>query len=629
MEDSSTNPNNLFKPEYAALGLRDPGPIPLPPSPESGESFVIIKTADELSGLDEDCSFTDVSLIQENKRILMDELAEIEAALKADQQPSQNTPDSPKGPEACVLEKTENTSESVASFKSVNNSLPSENQQKSGSNSYDMCTSNLPAMPKPNLEPDKDDSKAISILSFAPSDFGSEEILQAKITQLIDENTHLKDTLIQNNQSLKSHYERIILWQRDVERVHEGHKEKFKEAKKCIETLKEENNALKQQIETSQKEIKTAQLESANKKIMDLEESLEKLSLQKDECLAEGAREVEMLREKLERYEKELENAYKKIRGLEKSMEEHSDVDSERLKLIEEKLLLSEMSNERANKEILSLRNQLAQTVQMTDETSKLQLALKRLEAELESRNSSIMFAQNRIIKLEGDLEAALNKTKELEANVEFIKEKEEQANIAAWQARHKYAELEHANQYLRNTQQETNHRNPENDASELAYAHQQLRQSQKALTDCEQNKTVAQSMVAKLSGHLADLQRQLETNRRSAEDNEFALRTQLDIYKADFEAEREAKESTKQEKDKLTEDLQHLHRRNQQMQEEIELLREQVRQHGGRPRHSAREEPQASPILQRYPCPICQVQFRSVKMVQDHLDTCVCHAPW
>lgn len=49
----------------------------------------------------------------------------------------------------------------------------------------------------------------------------------------------------------------------------------------------------------------------------------------------------------------------------------------------------------------------------------------------------------------------------------------------------------------------------------------------------------------------------------------------QLDVFKGDFEAERSAKEGLKAEKDQMAQDLQHLQRRNQQMQEEIEVLRE------------------------------------------------------
>lgn len=52
-------------------------------------------------------------------------------------------------------------------------------------------------------------------------------------------------------------------------------------------------------------------------------------------------------------------------------------------------------------------------------------------------------------------------------------------------------------------------------------------------------------------------------------------LHFQLDVYKADFEAERNAKETMKTEKERLSEDMQNLQRRNQQLQEEIEMLRE------------------------------------------------------
>lgn len=36
---------------------------------------------------------------------------------------------------------------------------------------------------------------------------------------------------------MKAQYERFVAWQKDVERVHEEHKEKFREAKRFIETV--------------------------------------------------------------------------------------------------------------------------------------------------------------------------------------------------------------------------------------------------------------------------------------------------------------------------------------------------------------------------------------------------------
>jgi len=50
----------------------------------------------------------------------------------------------------------------------------------------------------------------------------------------------------------------------------------------------------------------------------------------------------------------------------------------------------------------------------------------------------------------------------------------------------------------------------------------------------------------------------------------------QLEQFRADFEAEKKAKEEEKTRANKLSEDLQQVHRRNQQLQEEVELLRGQ-----------------------------------------------------
>lgn len=47
----------------------------------------------------------------------------------------------------------------------------------------------------------------------------------------------------------------------------------------------------------------------------------------------------------------------------------------------------------------------------------------------------------------------------------------------------------------------------------------------------------------------------------------------QLELYKTDFEEERRVKELLKEEKEKLIEDLQCLQRRNQQLQDRIEMI--------------------------------------------------------
>lgn len=66
----------------------------------------------------------------------------------------------------------------------------------------------------------------------------------------------------------------------------------------------------------------------------------------------------------------------------------------------------------------------------------------------------------------------------------------------------------------------------------------------------------------------------ELQNKQKIAEDKNAVFQMQMDVYKADFEAERSAREVLVQEREQLNEDLQNVHRRNQQLLEEIELVR-------------------------------------------------------
>lgn len=67
----------------------------------------------------------------------------------------------------------------------------------------------------------------------------------------------------------------------------------------------------------------------------------------------------------------------------------------------------------------------------------------------------------------------------------------------------------------------------------------------------------------------------------------------QLEVYKSDFEAEQRVKNEVKAERDQLTDDLQHIQRRNQQLMEEIERIRGDNFVHVGREAFTAPSAPQ------------------------------------
>ncbi|XP_066155004.1 optineurin-like isoform X2 [Euwallacea fornicatus] len=657
--------------DLAPLFQIPPEPLPVPvtdtlsSSPDE-QSFVVIGKFSE--------DFSEASILAESRQEIEDAIRQTEESEERMQM------NQSKYPQPSLMKINIKSSPVVE----PDEQLPRDLSHCTVTNGFSKEEKNVPLVGSAeNSQLDHEDKGMISIISFSPSDFQSEEI-QAKVFQLIEENTNLRDTVIQNNKNMKAQYEKVLTWQNDAEKVQEAHKQKFLEAKKMITTLKEEVASLKQEnkkleaslqgklCQTTENNLREFELDIANRKIKDLEEAMQKFTVSSDEKqetlktkealnqLQERSRaalvkleEEQRLRvkseealmdlqiqlgqikaknesmdpsqltrteEKLQRYEKELENAYKKIAQLEKG----NEAEKRELEVTKENLLVSKMTNDRANQEIQSLRAQLLNTTQATDIISKRhndaeQALMEReyMASQLDATRLKLMDAVTRIAQLEQQL-AEINS----ENDVLGMREREEQAKVEAWMAKQKIATLE------KKLQESTLPATVSQEFPELAYVRQQLMQTQIALTQCEQLRVAAEAKATSASKENAQLKMQLEN--RESEDDSFALKTQLDVYKTDFEAEREAKEDVKREKKKIAEDLQHLHRRNQQLQEEIEILRrDKCAVTRPNTESSSTSSAAGSPMPLRYTCPICNVQFRSLKLVQDHLETCICHEPW
>ncbi|KRT83845.1 hypothetical protein AMK59_3510 [Oryctes borbonicus] len=135
-------------------------------------------------------------------------------------------------------------------------------------------------------------------ISFQSTEVSPDEI-QRKVDNLITENSDLKETLAQNNMTMKKQVETMIQWQTEVQRVHEAHKEKFNEMKKYITILTTENEKLKDIIKKSESaseenskkakevlvkqtdNIRQFELEACKKRIEELEKGLDILSLER------------------------------------------------------------------------------------------------------------------------------------------------------------------------------------------------------------------------------------------------------------------------------------------------------------------------------------------------------------
>ncbi|CAG9857110.1 unnamed protein product [Phyllotreta striolata] len=374
-------------------------------------------------------------------------------------------------------------------------------------------------MPPTNKAPES--MKAMFSITSLTSDMSSDEI-ERKLSQLVEENVHLKDTILQNNMALKSQYDKILFWYEDVQKVHRTLKDKLIEAKRVIDALKSDKDSLKRELtemkrikddmtkdvarsrtegkdpKRNEDDMKNLQLEVANAKIRELEETLEKLEI--------GGRKSE----------DNLTSEIEKLRA----------------------------ENEKSLKEIREIREN---STKLTEEL--------RLSKENES-------------KLEQQVIAKTRKEEQLTGQLARAEEKAEHVEV------------------LR---------------AQLAYIQTKLTES-----ECERAQAQAEAVD--------------RSRKEPIDDETCALKVQLDVYKADFDEERRAREAIKAEKDRLEEDLLNLQRRNQQLQEEIEILRN----HGDfEPVGASREaRPPSNEGTMR--CPKCAIKFTDVPQLERHVYRCI-----
>lgn len=164
--------------------------------------------------------------------------------------------------------------------------------------------------------------------SFSSADLTPDEI-HKKVQVLIEENMMLKgkttfsqnclstinnnfepflkglfimfsDTLQQNNLAMKKQFDTLVLWQEDVVRVHESHKQKFADTKKYIEKLKVENAKLSEALklsdtdktdgDTTSEAINTKLIDELNKRDKTIDELKQELAALK--ALGQNAKDA-------------------------------------------------------------------------------------------------------------------------------------------------------------------------------------------------------------------------------------------------------------------------------------------------------------------------------------------------
>ncbi|XP_068620288.1 optineurin [Battus philenor] len=250
---------------------------------------------------------------------------------------------------------------------------------------------------------------SMMVASTIVTDDSSIELLQKRFGELLDENVILKETLKQNNDSMKEQLQLIASCQDDMLKTHRLHKEKFDETKELVERLRQENKELKFEAlrltesasqGASNKEVKSGPSSGVEFVTSPEDDTINKLTAQL-ELVEKQRRQVIVENEKLTWQKESLEHI------ADATSKERDDL-KEKLKKVE--LQISNLETDNANEVkkyhfiIQDLRGQLKAKAE--DKTSKEEIAVRdkmiqQLENKISNLQNELKMAQIKILDLE------------------------------------------------------------------------------------------------------------------------------------------------------------------------------------------------------------------------------------
>ncbi|XP_065427597.1 NF-kappa-B essential modulator isoform X8 [Chrysemys picta bellii] len=517
-----------------------------------------------------------------------------------------------------------------------------------------------------------------------PSDLGGHEALQ----RFVAENQDLKEAIRQSNQMLRQRYQEFLRFKVAQRKEKDFLMLRFQEARDVVEKLNAERTEMKCQLEQALWEVEQLkgrqQLSALEKEIPEPEEADTMTLTQElaEPMMAPGPETLQLLKEQLEQLQEAnralqaqiqqqvqppgeagvrvKENGVQLERPVElEALQGGGDSGSvglkQQLALVREEMAKlgarAQEAEQQAEQQLQALRKQLELTedrasvkAQVTSLLGELQESQSRLEAcMLEKRDleEKAQAAAERCCKLEREAEA-LHKQHSVQMDqlrmqaqnletalrVERQGATEEKRKLAQLQAAYHQLFQDYDGHVKSGLESEKKSQGMELHLEELQ---QQLQQAEEALV-------AKQELIDKLKEDMEQHKAVLETIP--------VLKAQADIYKADFLAEREAREKLHEQREDLKEQFEQLRRDYDKLMIDANgatwTLMEEMRN-----RHSEGRPPVPQPVYNMAPvpfqplpaagrrrsiheeqpdfcCPKCQYQAPDMDTLQIHVMDCI-----
>ncbi|KAL0820133.1 hypothetical protein ABMA28_006069 [Loxostege sticticalis] len=261
---------------------------------------------------------------------------------------------------------------------------------------------------------------SMMVASTIVTDETTTEELQKRFGELLDENVILKETLKQNNDSMKEQFLLIASCQEDMLRTQVLHKEKFEETKELVERLRSENKKLKADL------IRKVEAEAQTTDSIDSKSGpssgLEFVTSPDDDTINKLTAQLELIEK--QRRQVLVEN--EKLTWQKESLEHIVDATSKERDELKEKLQKLELQISSKDNEYSSQISSLKSTVQ--DLHGKLQSAnsISSISSEeMTKRDAQIQALEAKVARLQTELKESQLRVWDLEnVRLEFSKHK-------------------------------------------------------------------------------------------------------------------------------------------------------------------------------------------------------------
>ncbi|XP_065168474.1 NF-kappa-B essential modulator-like isoform X3 [Atheta coriaria] len=333
-----------------------------------------------------------------------------------------------------------------------------------------------------------------------------------------------------------------------------------------------------------------------------------------------------------QRLENEVFTLKKKLADAEKQVQDLQNTKVD-LNNVSEDLVTTKELNEQQTLRIKDLKEKLAE---LSNVHGKMCGEFTKAKQDYAECRSILADRCHEVIELQSELEDNRREVVALKASVEGKIYLEEQLadyvkQVNANDEDYKRVELE--NQEAAKKEQELQKENmlmksqllkmKNDETAELQRLRIQLSEAQNSLIETKEAKKLSDKEAVCNRKAVDEMEKKF-MEARCDQDKILALEEQLKIYRADYKAERERKIFVVEELNKVSQDLENVQLRNRELVDEIERLRAAQEFVNVNAPQAQPKSHTPSPPLTRFPCPLCGEMFRSLRLLEEHVDLCI-----